>query len=527
MILVVDFGSQYTQLLARRIRELGEYSKIVSFAHVDDELQSFRSLPDAERPRGVILSGGPNSVYAEKAPRISMQVFESGLPVLGVCYGMQLINLLHGGTVHAAPAREYGRERIFTTEAVSADHPLAGFEMQTDAEKRVVWMSHGDEVGIIAPSFRVCARSESGAVAAIECPEKRILALQFHPEVEHSVQGRELIARFVRITCGCPCTWDLREEVPQIIEKIKITANAEDESAQVVCALSGGVDSTVAAVLATQALGERVHCIFVDNGLLRKSEYENVLKRFQENFKLNVTGVDARAEFLHALAGIEEPEQKRMVIGRLFIEIFEREAKRIGNVRFLVQGTLYTDVIESVSLHGTSVTIKSHHNVGGLPEKMNLKLIEPLNKLFKDEVRDMGKNLNIPHEFLWRHPFPGPGLAIRVIGAVSADKLQTLKEADAIFVEELRRSDLYHTIWQAFCVHLPVQSVGVMGDARTYENVIALRAVTASDGMTADWARLPYEFLGRVSTRIINEVHGVNRVVYDISSKPPATIEWE
>jgi GMP synthase (glutamine-hydrolysing) len=527
MILVVDFGSQYTQLLARRVRELGEYSKIISFAHLDEELAALASVKETERPRGVILSGGPNSVYAEQAPRISFKVFETGLPILGVCYGMQLINLLFGGTVRAAPSREYGRERIFTLEDLADVHPLSGFSPAADSNQRVVWMSHGDEVDAIAPDFKVCARSESGAIAAIECKEKRILALQFHPEVDHSVQGRELIARFVRNSCGCACDWDLGEEVPQIVEHIRQQVDAVDGNAQVVCALSGGVDSTVAAVLATRALGERVHCIFVDNGLLRKGEYESVIAGFREKFQLNVTGVNAQEDFLHALAGVEEPEQKRKIIGRLFIEIFEREARRIGNVKFLVQGTLYTDVIESVSVHGTSVTIKSHHNVGGLPEKMKLQLIEPLNKLFKDEVRAMGEKLGIPHEFLWRHPFPGPGLAIRVIGAVSETKLKTLKDADAIFIDELRRSDLYHTVWQAFCIFLPVQSVGVMGDARTYENVIALRAVTASDGMTADWARLPYDFLGRVSTRIINEVRGVNRVVFDISSKPPATIEWE
>ncbi len=524
MILVVDFGSQYTQLLARRIREMGEYSQIVPYTALEDMIPA---LATDQKLKGVVLSGGPNSVYAPGAPRISGRLFELGLPVLGVCYGMQLINHLFGGEVAEAPVREYGREKIFTKTKQAESHPLEGFDIQSDPLQRVVWMSHGDEVSKLAPGFEVIAESESGAVAAIEHTSKKILGLQFHPEVEHTAQGRALLKRFVKRTCGSEASWDLAAEIDTIVAEIRQTADEAGPDSQVVCALSGGVDSTVAAVLSSRALGNRLHCIFVDNGLLRKNEYETVLEGFRNNFELNVQGVDARQQFLKALAGVEDPEAKRKIIGKLFIEIFEREAKKLQNVRFLVQGTLYTDVIESVSPNGTAVTIKSHHNVGGLPEVMNLRLIEPLNKLFKDEVRHLGKNLEISEDFLWRHPFPGPGLAIRVLGDVTQERLDTLKAADAIFIDELKKADLYHEVWQAFCVFLPVRSVGVMGDARTYENVITLRAVSATDGMTADWSRLPYDFLSKTSARIINEVRGVNRVVYDISSKPPATIEWE
>lgn len=534
MILVIDFGSQYTQLITRRIREVGAYSTIVPFSELDRVLERLKRqalgtpLSNEERIRGLVLSGGPNSVYAEGAPRISKALFEFDLPVLAICYGMQLTNLLFEGTVKPAELREYGHERIACTEShLPSDHPLLAFSDASVIDSDVVWMSHGDEVEKLAPSFRLLARSKSGAVAAVEHVEKPFLCLQFHPEVDHSKNGREFMKRFVRDYCKSPLDWDLGDQVNEIVHRIRAQVEARDPDSHVVCALSGGVDSSVAAVLATQALGDRVHCLFVDNGLLRKNEYQDVLKGFRNHFHLNVLGIDARNEFLSALSGVSDPEIKRKKIGELFIKVFEREAQRLSNVRFLVQGTLYTDVIESVSVHGSSVTIKSHHNVGGLPEVMNLELIEPLNQLFKDEVRALGEKIGIAHDFLWRHPFPGPGLAIRIMGEVTQERLTVLREADAILIDELKNKGLYQEVWQAFCVFLPVQSVGVMGDARTYENVITVRAVTASDGMTADWARLPYDFLARVSSRIINEVRGVNRVVYDISSKPPATIEWE
>jgi GMP synthase (glutamine-hydrolysing) len=387
-------------------------------------------------------------------------------------------------------------------------------------------MSHGDEVSDVAPDFDVLARSASGSIAAIAHRAKPFLGLQFHPEVQHSVRGFELIKLFVTQICECSGQWNVSGEVTRLSETIRRQVSVPG-SGTVLAALSGGVDSTVAAVLASRALGDRLQCIFVDNGLLRKDEFQEVLTNFRDHFNLNVTGIDAREEFMGALKGLTDPEAKRKAIGKTFIDVFERESSRFGDVSFLLQGTLYTDVIESVSVHGTSVTIKSHHNVGGLPEVMKLRLIEPLRELFKDEVRQLGAALGIPHGFLWRHPFPGPGLAIRVLGEVTEAKLSVLREADAIFIEELRSSGLYDQVWQAFCVFLPVSAVGVMGDARTYENVIALRAVTASDGMTADWSRLPFEFLAQVSARIVAEVRGINRVVYDISTKPPATIEWE
>lgn len=542
MILVVDFGSQYTQLLARRVREVGAFSKIIPFSGLSEELasQSRRrqsvaghlSNTDEEHEalKGIILSGGPNSVYAEGAPQVDPGVFDFGVPVLGVCYGMQLMNHVFKGRVSAAAKREYGRESVHLIMPVDETSPLAVFSPKSSETgsntETIVWMSHGDEVTEVAPEFQVMCRSKGGAVAAIQHRSKPLIGIQFHPEVQHSVCGLELLRRFVLNLCKSKGTWNVQNEITRLIESIK-RQSLTPQGGTVLAALSGGVDSTVAAVLASKALGDRLQCIFVDNGLLRKNEFQEVLGNFRDHFKLNVIGVDARNDFMAALQGKTDPEDKRKAIGKTFIDVFERESKRFGNVTFLLQGTLYTDVIESVSVHGTSVTIKSHHNVGGLPEVMSLKLIEPLRELFKDEVRQLGAELGIPRDFLWRHPFPGPGLAIRVLGEVTPEKLRVVREADAIFVEELRAAGLYQEVWQAFCVFLPVNAVGVMGDGRTYENVIALRAVQATDGMTADWSRLPFEFLAKVSAKIVSEVRGVNRVVYDISTKPPATIEWE
>ena len=543
MILIVDYGSQYTQLLARRVREAGAFSRIIPYSRLTEELAaegrrrktaapetSTDQVDEHDALRGIILSGGPNSVYADGAPQIDPAVFDFGLPVLGVCYGMQLMNHVFRGRVSPAAKREYGRESVKLVMPISEDSPLAifprdGLPDQHPADA-VVWMSHGDEVTEVAPDFQVICRSAGGAVAAIQHRSKPLLGLQFHPEVQHSVKGLELIRRFVTNVCGSKALWNVQSEIARLVETIRRQAMTP-QGGTVLAALSGGVDSTVAAVLASRALGDRLQCVFVDNGLLRKNEFKDVLANFRDHFKLNVTGVDARSEFLTALKGLSDPEAKRKAIGKTFIDVFEKESKRFGNMSFLLQGTLYTDVIESVSIHGTSVTIKSHHNVGGLPDVMRLRLIEPLRELFKDEVRQLGAELGIPNDFLWRHPFPGPGLAIRALGEVTEDKLNILREADAIFVDELRAAGLYQQVWQAFCVFLPVSAVGVMGDARTYENVIALRSVDATDGMTADWSRLPYDFLARVSSRIVAEVRGVNRVVYDISTKPPATIEWE
>ena len=509
VILILDFGSQYTQLIARRIRELGVYTEIHPFNLSIEEIEK-------KQPAAIVFSGGPASVDEPGAPKIPTDFFERvTVPILGICYGMQLIAEMLGGKTVPASRREYGHTRISTV----SESPL----FKDLPEEQEVWMSHGDHVINVPKGFQITART-ADSVAAIESPEKGIYCLQFHPEVAHTPLGHEILRRFVFDVAGCLGDWSPGSFIQEAIDKIRQTVG-QDERA--ICGLSGGVDSTVAAVLVHQAIGSRQTCIFVNNGLLRADEFGSTLKVYDKKLHLNVKGVDASGEFLDALRSVTDPEQKRKIIGKKFIEVFERAAGRQQAANWLVQGTLYPDVIESVSPRGASVTIKTHHNVGGLPEKMNLKLIEPLRELFKDEVRAIGRELGIPDEILSRHPFPGPGLAVRILGEVTKERADLLRAADKIFIEELRNWNLYDQVWQAFAVLLPVQSVGVMGDFRTYENALALRAVTSSDGMTADWARLDHDFLAHVSSRITGEVRGINRVVYDISSKPPSTIEWE
>ena len=518
-MLILDFGSQYTQLIARRVREQRVYCEIHPCTVSLDQIRALS-------PSAVILSGGPSSVFEEGAPSVDRGVFELGVPVLGICYGMQLFCHLLGGAVEKALEREYGPARV---EVKKPEGLLAGF---TAGEHFDVWMSHGDRVRALPPGFETFASTPSAPFAAVGNLERRIFGVQFHPEVVHTPRGAELLRAFLFDVAKLPPDWTPGSFVEETVAKVREQIGPD---AHAICGLSGGVDSSVAAVLVSRAIGDRLTCIFVDNGLLRKNEAAEVVRMFREHVaigdhgegRLNLVHVDASQQFLDALRGVEDPEQKRKIIGRVFIEVFDAEAKKVKGATHLVQGTLYPDVIESVSFKGPSATIKTHHNVGGLPEKMNLSLCEPLRELFKDEVREVGASLGMPHHVLWRHPFPGPGLAIRCLGEVTAEKLEALREADAIFIEELRAHDLYEQVWQAFSVILPVRSVGVMGDGRTYENVLSLRAVTSKDGMTADWARLPYDFLAKVSSRIINEVRGINRVVYDVSSKPPATIEWE
>jgi GMP synthase (glutamine-hydrolysing) len=509
-ILILDFGSQYTQLIARRIREDSVYCEIHPPTLSRAEIEAWR-------PAGIVLSGGPSSVLAAGAPRCDPGVFELGVPVLGICYGLQLIAHELGGRVEAADDREYGRALL------KCEREDALFEGLAGGMERTVWMSHGDRVLRLPEGFEAVATSESSPFAAVRDERRRIWGIQFHPEVVHTEGGSALLRNFVHGVCGCGGSWTMDAFIEEAIAGVRAQVGA----GRAVCGLSGGVDSSVAAVLVHRALGDRLTCIFVDHGLLRLGEGEEVERTFRESLGIDLVVVDARERFLRALAGVTDPEKKRRIIGHLFIEVFEEEAQRIGAVDFLVQGTLYPDVIESVSVRGPSATIKTHHNVGGLPERMRLALVEPLRELFKDEVREAGRRLDLPDEMVGRHPFPGPGLAIRILGEVTADRLDTLRRADFILIDEIRKAGLYDEIWQAFAVFLPVQSVGVMGDERTYENAIALRCVSSLDAMTADWSRLPHELLARVSNRITNEVKGVNRVVYDVSSKPPATIEWE
>jgi GMP synthase (glutamine-hydrolysing) len=510
LILILDFGSQYTQLIARRVREQGVYCEIHPFHLSVDEIV-------AKNPKGVILSGGPSSVYDEDAPRVSSDFYEKlNSPLLGICYGMGLIAVDLGGTSEPAARREYGHAQLKVLSGKTHLFNELPFELD-------VWMSHGDHVTTLPAGFHQTA-STGDVITAIENPERNIFAVQFHPEVSHTPLGKEILRNFLFNICGCKGDWTPSQFIKEEIEKIREIVGPTDN---VVCGLSGGVDSTVAAVLVHEAIGDRQTCIFVNNGLLRANEFEDTLKLYKDHLHLNVRGVDASAEFYDALKDVVDPEKKRKAIGGKFIDVFDAEAHKIGDVRWLVQGTLYPDVIESVSLRGSSVTIKSHHNVGGLPEKMKLKLIEPLRELFKDEVRLIGKDLGIPDEILQRHPFPGPGLGVRILGDITPEKVELLQKADRIYIEELHNFGIYNDVWQAFAVLLPIQSVGVMGDFRTYEKTVALRAVTSTDGMTADWARLPHDFLAKVSSRITSEVRGVNRVVFDITSKPPGTIEWE
>lgn len=502
--IILDFGSQFTQLIARRLRELGFYSEIHGYHLSIEEIRQ-------RKPLGIILSGGPNSVYDGSSPRREVKDLVEVAPVLGICYGMQLLAHQLGGVVERSDHREYGLNKVAWREAFGG----------VPAEQQV-WMSHGDVVRQAPPGFQVVGVSESGHAAAMKGP--RVWAVQFHPEVSHTVKGLEILKGFAHGLCHAEPTWNAPHITDVLIKDIQAKVKADQ---YVLCALSGGVDSSVVAALLTKALGpERVHCVFVDNGLLRKNEFSKVMEAY-ENLGLNVKGVDASKEFLRALAGKTDPEEKRKTIGRLFIEIFDKSYDHKLNVQYLAQGTLYPDVIESVSSVGGSVTIKSHHNVGGLPEKMKLKLIEPVRELFKDEVRKIGAELGLPADILGRHPFPGPGLAIRCLGEVNEEKLHILRECDSVFIDYLREKHLYSKIWQAFCVLLPVRSVGVQGDSRTYDHVLSLRAVTSHDGMTADW--YPFEFadLREISNRITNKVRGVNRVVYDVTSKPPGTIEWE
>ncbi len=507
-ILILDFGSQYNQLIARRVRELGVYSKILAFDTNLDEIL-------LNNPKGIILSGGPSSVYAEKANLISTEIYNLGIPVFGICYGMQLTTHLLGGKVEQGKVGEYGRSKFIKDKN--------NILLKNVPKKSHVWMSHFDEVTSVPNDFNVIGHTNT-CIAAIANDEKKIYATQFHPEVAHTEFGKQIIKNFVIDICRAEKNWDLSGYIENTIAEIKKTVGNN----KVILGLSGGVDSSVAAMLIHKAIGNQLNCIFVDTGLLRKDEGNAVMKTYEEHYKMNIKQVDASKEFISALKGIADPEKKRKIIGREFIEVFNNEAKKIKDVKFLAQGTIYPDVIESKSTKGgPSATIKSHHNVGGLPEKMHLKLLEPLKELFKDEVRKLGLQLGIPEKMIMRHPFPGPGLGIRILGEIDEKKAKILQEADAIFIEELYKHKLYNKVSQAFVVLLPVRSVGVMGDERTYEYTAVIRSADTTDFMTAIWSRLPYDFLDLVSTRIINEVKGINRVVYDISSKPPATIEWE
>ncbi len=509
LLLVLDFGSQYTQLIARRVRELGVYSEIHPFHYSIEQIKYLQ-------PVGIILSGGPMSVYEKDAPKPDPRVFDLGVPILGICYGLQLFADKFGGIVNSAARREYGKADLQIDDNSDL---LAGLDSVTP-----VWMSHGDALSKMPEGFEPIAHSHNAPICAIRNLKNKMFGVQFHPEVAHTPDGKKILANFLFKICGAKGDWTPASFIEQAEKEIREKVG----SAKVLCALSGGVDSSVLAVLLHRAVGDQLHCVHINNGLMRKNESEQVVKTFRDTFHINLSYVDAAEMFLSLLAGVEDPEKKRKIIGKTFIEVFEEEAKKLsGSVEYLAQGTLYPDVIESVSFKGPSVTIKSHHNVGGLPEKMNFKLIEPFRELFKDEVREIGRLLEVPADIIGRHPFPGPGLAVRVLGDITKEKLKLICEADDIFIQELKRSNLYDKIWQAFVVLLPVRSVGVMGDGRTYENAVALRAVTSMDGMTADWAKIPNDVLAYISNRITNELRGINRVVYDISSKPPATIEWE
>ncbi len=511
--LIVDFGSQVTQLIARRLRESGVYCEVHPFNRVDAGfLESFS-------PKAIILSGGPASVKTETSPRADTAIFELGVPILGICYGQQTICSQLGGDVEQSDHREFGRAKV----EVVKDNPLFSGVWEEETSHQV-WMSHGDRVNAIPPGFQITAKSDAAPFAAIADQERQIYAVQFHPEVVHTPDGSKLLRNFTHNIAGLNGDWTMAAFREEQIEKIR----AHVGTAKVICGLSGGVDSSVAAVLIHEAIGEQLTCVFVDTGLMRANEGEEVVRLFRDSYNIPLVHVEAEELFLGKLAGVDDPEKKRKIIGATFIDIFEEEAGKVGDAKFLAQGTLYPDVIESVSFDGgPSVTIKSHHNVGGLPERMNLQLVEPLRELFKDEVRVLGQELGLPEHFVARHPFPGPGLAIRIPGVVSREKADILRKADLIYLDEIRNAGLYDEIWQAFAVLLPVRTVGVMGDERTYDHVLALRAVNSTDGMTADYYPFSHDFLGRCATRIINEVRGVNRVVYDVTSKPPGTIEWE
>lgn len=512
-ILILDFGSQYTQLIARRIREYNVYSEIVPY---NISLQEIIN----KKPKGIILSGGPASVTILKSPTCDKAIFGLGIPILGICYGMQLISkLLNGEVQHAEHKREYGKTILYIDKKDKI--------FESIGTKTIVWMSHSDRVTKLPPEFEIIAHSGNSPIAAMRHKQKKVYGLQFHPEVIHTEKGNKIIQNFIYKIVHCSGNWTMKSFVKETIQSLKNKVGSREK---VICAVSGGVDSTILSVLLKKAIGNNLICIFVNNGLLRKGEPENVIKTFKK-YDINLRCIDATKHFLKKLINVTDPEQKRKIIGKEFIDIFQKEAKRINTVKYLAQGTLYPDVIESGLVHhrwgGPSATIKTHHNVGGLPKKMSLELIEPFKYLFKDEVRKVGKELCLPKEIIFRHPFPGPGLAVRIIGEVTLERLNLLREADSIITDEIKAANMYNKIWQVFGVLLPVKSVGVMGDKRTYENVIAIRAVTSLDGMTADWVKFPYTILEKISNRIINEVKGINRVVYDISSKPPATIEWE